>query len=431
MRREVQAPVTVSGSSNLFWYIRLRWVAAALQAAMLVLGQAGVVPIGSVRVYVLVSCLTVMTNVAAREFYRFTPLTDVVTFVLLALDVVLLTWLLSYAGGPSNPLILLYVVHVALGAVMVPPALGWTVGALVLFCYGALFVLPMPDDAALAVAPELLQNPQFRDHLLNQWWAFTAVAMLLAYFVTRVTSALIMREREVARFAQVAARGEKMASLATLATGAAHELGTPLGTIGLVAKELERALGRDRPKADLIADAQLIASQVERCRAIIDSMRSEAGEGYEAPQQMQFDSVLNEARENLPPGYAGRIEVCGDFQATVYGPRQSLSQAMRNLMKNGLDASEKGESIEVRGAVRDGVLEVVFEDRGRGIEKEALDRVGEPFFTTKEAGKGMGLGLFVTQAVIERLGGRIEIDSEVGRGTTVRVSLPTIKGGQE
>lgn len=429
MRREFQAPVTVSGSSNLFWYIRLRWVAAALQAGVLLLGQAGVVPIGSVRVYVLVSGLTVMTNIAAREFYRFTPLTDVVTFVLLALDVVLLTWLLSYAGGPSNPLILLYVVHVALGAVMVPPALGWTVGALVLFCYGALFVLPMPDDAALAVAPALLENPQFREHLLNQWWAFTAVAMLLAYFVTRVTSALILREREVARFAQAAARSEKMASLATLATGAAHELGTPLGTIGLVAKELERALDRDKPKEDLIADARLIASQVDRCRAIIDSMRSEAGEGYEAPQTIEFAGLLEEARANLPPGYEGRIEVTGDFEVSVHGPRQSLCQAMRNLMKNGLDASENGEPIEVRGAVRDGVLEVVFQDHGRGIPKEALDRVGEPFFTTKEAGKGMGLGLFVTQAVIERLGGRIELDSEVDRGTTVTVTLPTTRGG--
>ncbi|MEO0813831.1 MAG: HAMP domain-containing sensor histidine kinase, partial [Myxococcota bacterium] len=94
-----------------------------------------------------------------------------------------------------------------------------------------------------------------------------------------------------------------------------------------------------------------------------------------------------------------------------------------------LDASETGQSIAVRGRVDAQSLEVVFQDRGRGITREVLDRVGEPFFTTKEAGKGMGLGLFVTQAVIERLGGRIEIESELGLGTTVTVTLPISKEG--
>ncbi|MEM6734084.1 MAG: ATP-binding protein, partial [Myxococcota bacterium] len=98
--------------------------------------------------------------------------------------------------------------------------------------------------------------------------------------------------------------------------------------------------------------------------------------------------------------------------------------AFSNLMKNGLDASANDDEVAVTGRIRERVFELEIADRGHGIEREVLDRVGEPFFTTKEAGRGMGLGLFVTQAVIERVGGRIELDSQVGRGTTVTVSLP-------
>lgn len=421
------ATMTVSSSSNLSWLIRLRWLAVAIQLAVTVLGHGGLFPIGPFWVFVVVLTLTVITNFAARGFAKLTALTDAVTFVLLTIDVVLLTLLLWYSGGPANPLTLLYVVHVALGAVMVPPGLGWTVGALVVFCYGTLFVLPHPIGGTFAVSSLLLGSPGFRDHLLNQWWAFTGVAMLLAYFVTRVTSSLILRERELASFARRAARSEKMASLATLATGAAHELGTPLGTIGLVAKELQRAIDRDRPKAELLDDARLIASQVERCRTIIDSMRSEAGVGYEMPEKLALGEVMDKAREKLPPGYPDRLNVDGEFNGFVWGPRRSLCQALRNLLKNALDAGDDEARVRVNGELAGDVFRLEIRDQGGGMAAEVLDRVGEPFFTTKEAGRGMGLGLFVTQAVIERVGGQIELESELGHGTRVTVVLPLMK----
>ncbi|MEO1481214.1 MAG: ATP-binding protein [Myxococcota bacterium] len=421
------APVTVSGgASNLGWYIRLRWLAVLLQTVVVVVGVFGTIPIGSINMYVAVAAITLVTNVGAREFARATSMTDSVTFILLSLDVVLLTLILWYAGGPANPLILLYVVHVALGAVMVPPELSWPAGALVVFCYGALFVLPAPDSGAYPVAQELLDSEFFREHLLNQWWAFTGVAVLLAYFITRVTRSLILRERELALVARRAARDEKMASLATLATGAAHELGTPLGTIGLVATELERAIERGAKETELVEDARLIRSQVERCRAIIDSMRSEAGEGYERLEPLALDALIREARDNLPPGYSERIRVLGAFPGRVLGPRKGLCQALRNLLKNGLDASPPHAPVMVEVEQRGDAVAVEIRDLGSGIPSEVLDRVGEPFFTTKEAGRGMGLGLFVTQAVIERAGGSIKIDSEPGVGTAVTVALPVM-----
>lgn len=421
------APVTVSGgSSNLGWYIRLRWLAVIIQTVVVLVGELGSVPIGSINVYVAVAAVTLVTNIGAREFARVTSMTDSVTFILLSLDVVLLTLILWHAGGPANPLILLYVVHVALGAVMVPPQLSWPAGALVVFCYGTLFVLPSPASSGYPVAHELLASEYFREHLLNQWWAFTGVAVLLAYFITRVTRSLILRERELALVARRAARDEKMASLATLATGAAHELGTPLGTIGLVARELERSIERGATELQLIEDAKLIRSQVDRCRSIIDSMRSEAGEGYEELDALELDALLREARENLPPGYTERIRVEGSAEVRVYGPHKGLCQAFRNLLKNGLDASPPNLPVIVEVLPGPDSVAIEIRDSGAGIPSEVLDRVGEPFFTTKEAGRGMGLGLFVTQAVIERAGGTILIDSEPGAGTSVTVALPVI-----
>lgn len=116
----------------------------------------------------------------------------------------------------------------------------------------------------------------------------------------------------------------------------------------------------------------------------------------------------------------------GAFPGRVLGPRKGLCQALRNLLKNGLDASPPHAPVMVEVEQRGDAVAVEIRDLGSGIPSEVLDRVGEPFFTTKEAGRGMGLGLFVTQAVIERAGGSIKIDSEPGVGTAVTVALPVM-----
>lgn len=416
--------VTVSGGrSNLDWYINLRWIAVTTQVLVVVAGFAGWHAFGSILTYAVVAALTALTSILAHRISPRLDRTDLVTFGLLLLDVVLLTCVLRTSGGPASPLVLLYIVHVGLGAVMVQPSLGWPVGAAAVLLYGVLFLLP-PTERPSWLHNHFVDTSAFRRHLLLQWATFSGVAVVLAYFVTRVTRSLIQREREIARFAEREARSERMASLATLATGAAHELGTPLGTIGLAATELERALERAGLSADLIEDVRLIRSQTERCRVIIDSMRSETGEDDEKSASLEVDDLIDQARQNLPPGYSERIRIVGGLDASVFGPKRALVQAFRNLLKNGLDASLEHGFVSVAATVEGNLVQVMVRDSGKGIEPEVLSRIGEPFFTTKEAGRGMGLGLFVTHAIIERAGGTMQLDSEPGVGTKVTVVLP-------
>src|SRR5262249_34698668 len=153
-----------------------------------------------------------------------------------------------------------------LSAIVLAPRRTWALVALSLVCFGALFALHT------ATPSEEMSSHLGHDqlHLRGMWVAFGVAATFIVYFVRRVTRALAEREAELTR---QRTRGEKLASLATLAAGAAHELATPLSTIAVVAKELERDVSARSPADQpLVEDARLIRDQVERCRAILLQM---------------------------------------------------------------------------------------------------------------------------------------------------------------
>ena len=217
-----------------------------------------------------------------------------------------------------------------------------------------------------------------------------------------------------------------MASLATMAAGAAHELATPLGTIALVAKELERALAQSHPST--LEDIALIREQVARCRTILDQMAGSAGKsGEDAIETITVDELIRTAMTGVrrsPP--VAQLVSDEAAQTHIAIPPRALAQAVRNLVTNAQDASPSG-GVALRATVEPGgearvAIEVA--DKGAGMSDEVLARCGEPFFTTKQPGAGMGLGLFLTRAVIEGLGGQLDIASEPTVGTSARVTIP-------
>lgn len=396
--------------------VRLRWAAVAAQAAalavaVLLLGLLlPVAPLAGLLV------LAAATNAALARW----PGREAIGPILL-FDVALLTVALALAGGPSNPFSVVYLVYVTLAAVVVPGAYTWGVVTLAAAGYGALFFVTPTDPHAHHHAMMMGAGAgSFSLHLQGMWIAFSVAAVLIAVFVTRVSRALATERENAARTA-------RLLSLTTLAAGAAHELATPLSTIKTIASELERALEGKPELASLRDDARLVRSEVDRSRAVLERLSLRAGEvrgETAAPTKL---GELAEGLADLAEPLRARIDVrctTPDRQARV--PRRALEQVVTSLAKNGLDASgESGRVALSLEAVGD-TLVVEVRDGGEGMSAEALSRVGEPFFTTKPPGRGMGLGVFLARTLVTQLGGSLAIDSTLGRGTRVTVRLPDV-----
>lgn len=403
------------------WLVQLRWAAVATQAGLLALGTwNGWLP--SVPVAAGLVAAGAAWNVAlhvASVRPATAPLKGLVGVTLLV-DVLLLTALLMVSGGPSNPFTAVYLVYVALAAVVLGAGWTWLIVAAAVGGYGSLFLWHLPLPAHLAHASGL------PSHLAGMWLAFGASAALIAFFVTGVTRTLARRERELAALRTVAARHERLASLTTLAAGAAHELATPLGSIAVASRELERA-ALDLASPSVVEDARLIRSQVDRCREILDQMSGRASQEWvERPSTVDVGVMFAQVRGTLSADRAARLQVSHPVGAAIVTSPRGLAQALLNLVRNAFDASpaEGVVALTFEPDAPGDRLAFVVRDQGTGMDGDVLARAGEPFFTTKAPGAGYGLGLFLVRLFAERLGGRLLLDNAEGGGAIVRLELP-------
>ncbi|MCB9556610.1 MAG: HAMP domain-containing histidine kinase [Deltaproteobacteria bacterium] len=409
---------------NLRWLIRLRWLFAGGQLAIVLLAHEFVDRTLPLNQLLLLVGFQALSNVAAvLRQRRLTRWSHRPIVGLMMLDVLILTGLLHVGGGAQNPFSFLYLVHIALGAVLLSSPWTWLIVAATIGGYGALFFLSdlFPAQHGADV------GHHFHGHLRGMWVAFCVTATLMVFSVHRITVALARRDRELTEARAYAAQAEKLASLTTLAAGAAHELATPLSTIAVASKELERQLTRAAVDAEAIADARLIREQVDRCRDILTQLANRAGEGAEVPQMVTVAALVADARAALWPELDRRVVVDSELTAEKWClPRRTMCQAIVALIDNAGDASAEG-MIRLSGRIEAGRLMITVEDSGCGMSEEILRRATEPFFTSKDAGRGMGLGLFVVDAALKRLGGRLELRSQTGRGTVAGLVLPKVE----
>jgi two-component system sensor histidine kinase RegB len=331
------------------------------------------------------------------------------------LDSLAFTALLYFTGGPSNPFSFFYIVHVAVAALVLSPPYAWSLVGFSVMSYSALFMQSVP----------LTHGVDSREvYLHGIWVAYGLGATCIVYFLQRARAELQEREAQLAKEAELRRQAERLSSLVTLAAGAAHELASPLGTIAVVSKELENDL-RESGQTAAIADLALMRTQVERCRKILARMAHTAGEvPGEAESWVSVDTLIAETVEDLPD--RSRIQTKIEPQlgsALVRCPKEALSQALRVLLDNALEAAEAAD-VELRVTSEQSRLLMRVVDRGSGMDPGVLQRVFEPFFTTKAPGKGMGLGLYLARNVVLGMGGSLEIDSGPGQGTEARICLP-------
>ena len=423
---------------NFSWLLTLRWGAIAGQLTVIVLVHFFMgISLPLLPLFLIIAVAAASNAACLRWARRTEAVHEWMLAVVMAADVLLLTGLLYYTGGPYNPFSFLYLVYIALAAVVLSPAWTWALAALALGCFGALFL----DDAAPpGGGAHAGHEEHLRMHLEGMWVAFGVAAAFIVYFVQRVTRALNEREAELGEARALSARSEKLASLATLAAGAAHQLATPLSTIALVAKELEHALDGAAPAAlprtlesggvEPIDDVRLIREQVERCREILLQMAADAGESTGEPiVAVRVDDLVATALAGIAAADQQRVVVDNRADGhAIHTPLRSVAQALRAVLKNALEATSAAVTLRVTVEAQTCRLEV--RDAGSGMAAEVLRHAGEPFFTTKGPHRGMGLGLFLTRAVVERLGGRFELDSLPNRGTTATLIVPLGITGQ-
>lgn len=437
-------PLAAGGAS---WLVLLRWVA--------VFGQ--LVTIGTVH-YLLgvelplgpmlaVVAATAVSNVALAVWSSLRegrtrpgePATSAseraklpVQELVLLLDLVLLSVLLSFSGGPANPFFVFFFVNLCLSAVVLPRGWAWANTLAAFVSFAMLFFAHRPLPAAWTAA----RMPPVRSAgaLTRPEWgmliAFATCSVVVVYFTSLLRDQLRKRERQIRAFQADRARSQKLEALGTLAAGAAHELANPLGTIAVVAREVERRVAGTPTEPILAKDFALIRSEIGTCRNILQRMSTNAGQAMgERLVTVTAAELVDETMEGLQQ--ADRVTLALDATAEevpLTVPLVGLAQAVRGIVQNALAASPDDRAVTVTAERVDGRLRVVVRDEGSGMSETVLARVGDPFFTTKEPGHGTGLGVFLARAVVERLGGRLTIESSPGRGTAVTILLPVAEG---
>jgi two-component system sensor histidine kinase RegB len=340
--------------------------------------------------------------------------------IALTIQVLLITALLELTGGPSNPFVVVYVLQVALAALTIGTLPSTAIGLFATASYGVLIYWHAHE-----LVPTHHRLNDFPTHLFTMWVAGTVSAELIVYFVGRASDALAHREDALQSMRLRAARSERLVSLTTLAAGTAHELSTPLATIALASRELQRALETRGLEAALTDDARLIRTEVDRCQAILDQMSGRAGgAAADEAEMVRLQDLMDDVRSRLASDRVGRLVVHAPEELPpVFIPRAGLSQTLLSLIANAFDATPDANTpVVVNISATSDTFRIEIADEGPGLTPEATRRAGEPFYTTKDPGRGLGLGLFLARIFAERLGGSLKLESALG--TTAILELP-------
>lgn len=401
----------------LHWLVRLRWLAIAAQtlmvSAMMRVLDGPVVILAAL----IIETVLVAGNIRALRMLASGSTVSQGTLIRqLGLDVLALTAFFFLADGPGNPFTMLYVIHVAMAAVMLRPRAALIMTLFVLACYSSLTLGHLP----LHLDRHSLGGPLMRN--LGLAMAFAISMLSVSGFVIGVASTLRWRSKQLLEARDRTARTDRLRSVGTLAAGAAHELNTPLGTIGLRLRRIARRY--DDP--DTRRDLEVIRDQLERCGDIVEQLLVGAGDPAASEMERRaLGPLVTETVSMWSKGNGCEVALADRTAGLeVEVPAIAFTQALVNLLENAREAQQEArctDPIEVavlRQADR-GV--VVVRDRGVGLPDEA-DRVGDPFFTTKDT--GTGLGVYVARAVADGSGGGLHYIGRDDRGTEAHWWFP-------
>jgi len=400
--------------------IRLRWLAIVGQSAtVLAVAYGFQFPLPVSLCFALIACSAWLNLFLTFRYPSAYRLSAPAAFATLLFDSAQLAGLLYLTGGLTNPFSLLLTVPVVVSATTLPLRLTALLGGLVMVMATVLvfYHLPLPWSQESGLKIPFI-------YVAGAWVALFSCISFTAVYAWRVAEEARLLANALAATELILQREQHLSALDGLAAAAAHELGTPLATITVVAKEMERALGND-PK--FREDVTLLRSQSERCREILKRLTSLSSESEAHLDRLPLTSLIEEV--SAPPrdfGISTRLEPGERIGDEPVGHRNpGVIYGLGNLVENAVDFATA--EVTVRWRWDDSAVTIEIVDDGPGFPPEILDRIGEPYMSTRqgaEPGGGLGLGLFIAKTLLERSGATLSFfnANERGLGGVVQVT---------
>ena len=407
-----------AGHDNMLQLVQLRWLAVAGQLATILLTRYLFdirLPIGPMLGVLaglaLLNVLSILRLGAGR------PVTNLELLAALLMDVTALSGQLYLSGGATNPFVSLFLLQVVLGSVLLDRWSSWALVAATSAAFAVLTVFHQP-----ITLPAMFDRSLFALHVQGMWVCFALVAVLLVMFVTRINSNLRAQDARLIGIQRQAVEEEHIVRIGMLASGAAHELGTPIASLSVILGDWRRleAIARE---PDLARDVAEMQAEVQRCKAIVTSILLASGDPRgEASVATSVRELFNEivvdwiaARGfhglHYEDKFGDDVEIASDVV---------LHQAVFNLLDNAAEVSPA--RIDMRLTRADADLVLVVQDAGTGFPADQLANLGQPYNSSKAA-FGHGLGLFLVGNVARKLGGTLSARNTAS-GAEVIFRLP-------
>ncbi len=396
----------------------------------------------------------IVASIAAVNIYTWlrlqdaSPVTTQEIFLQLVLDVIAITALLYPTGGASNPIIWVYLLPLMITAIMLPPTYAWYMVILTTSMYTMLMLynIPLPSIAphlshtssidfsgmahleSIDLEHALNDKNYFNLHIFGMWFGFVFSAGLVAFFVVELAKTLKIRERSLAEARENALRNERVVALGTLAASAAHDMGTPLGTMAIITHELIQDYSYcNHP--DLYEKIIIIEEQINRCKEALSVMSASAGEmRAESGNVMALSEYLDDVIKQWRTHKAGTklnffIDIDVNMNAEIIAER-TLTHSLINILNNAAEATNPDLGIEFHAVWDCQFVTIKICDFGTGFPEGLIEFAGQqPVMSSKH---GLGVGLFLTCSTVQRLGGKIEFTNRLQGGAEVIITLPLL-----
>lgn len=417
----IVAPERRAGRANLRQLIELRWLAVVGQLATVLVVHVGLaITLPWAEMLSLLGILVVFNLFSIWRSKLTQPVSQIELCIALLVDVGVLTGQLYLAGGSDNPFIYLYLLQVAVASVLLRPA--YLMGVMLSAVSGFVLLTQWHRPLLLDASSPTTLSPNYLGGLLL---CFVLNVGLLSVFIVRINRNLRQRDAELAELQQRAAEEVHIVRMGLLASGAAHELGTPLATLSVILGDWAH-MAPFAGEPELREEIEEMQRQILRCKAIVTGILMSAGEMRgEAPRLTTLQAFTDSLAKDWRAAHAGadlalrnkdlpEVEIISD---------SALQQVVANLLDNALEAAPGMPLTLVATCPDEATLHLSVRDNGPGFDADRLKHFGEPYQSSKGQ-PGRGMGLFLSVNVARTLGGRLEARNREGGGAEVVLTLP-------